>query len=317
MGRPLETDFMLDGIARLRRERDAVVLAHNYQLPEVQAAADLTGDSLGLARHAAGTDARVIVLCGVEFMAETAAILCPDKRVLLPELRAGCPMADMVTADDVREAREKTPELYVVTYVNSSAEVKAVSDVCCTSANAVEILRRAPAGRPVLFCPDRHLGEWAALQVGRTDIGLYPAETDIRLWPGFCPTHHRLTLEDLQRAREAHPRAKVMVHPECRLEVCRAADRVASTGGMLRYPAETDAGEFIVGTEVGLLDPLRKTYPDRHFYPAAAEKMVCWNMKVTTLESVYTALAEDRYPVAVPEEVAAPARRAIERMLEA
>ncbi|HDR06078.1 MAG TPA: quinolinate synthase NadA [Candidatus Coatesbacteria bacterium] len=315
MPAPFENDFLLAEIDRLRRERGAVILAHNYQLPEVQATADRTGDSLGLARMAAGTDARVIVLAGVGFMAETAALLCPDKRVLLPELRAGCPMADMITADDLLEARTRFPELYVVTYVNSTAEVKAESDICCTSANAVEVLRRAPADRPVLFCPDRHLGEWAALQVGRTDIGLYPAETDFRLWPGFCPTHHRLTLEDLERVKAAHPRAEVMVHPECRLEVCRAADRVASTGGMLKYPAETDAREFIVGTEVGMLEPLRRAYPDRLFFPAAAEKMVCWNMKVTTLESVYTALAEDRYPVYVPEETAAPARRAIERML--
>jgi quinolinate synthase len=316
MSAPPDNDFMLAEIARLRGEREAVILAHNYQLPEVQAVADLTGDSLGLARRAAETDARVIVLCGVEFMAETAAIICPDRRVLLPELHAGCPMAEMISADDVRAARDETPDLYVVTYVNSTAEVKAVSDVCCTSANAVEILAKAPQGRPVLFCPDRHLGEWAARKVGRTDIGLHPAKTDVRLWPGFCPTHHRLTLEDLLRAKEAHPRARVMVHPECRLEVCEAADRVASTGGMLAYPAEVEDDEFIVGTEVGLLDPLRRGYPAKKFHPAAAEKMVCWNMKVTDLESVYNALSEDRHRVAVLEEVAGPARRAIERMLE-
>ncbi len=315
MHTPPEKSFMLTEIARLRGEGNAIILAHNYQLPEVQAVADLTGDSLGLARQAAETDAEVIVLCGVEFMAETAAILCPDRRVLLPELHAGCPMADMITADDVREAKEKTPELYVVTYVNSTAEVKAVSDVCCTSANAVEILTKAPADRPVLFCPDRHLGEWAALQVGRTDIGLYPGKADIRLWPGFCPTHHRLTLEDLRRVKKAHPEAKVMVHPECRLEVCESADVTTSTSGMLTYPAEVEATEFIVGTEVGMLDPLRRMYPAKNFYPAAAEKMVCWNMKVTDLESVYNSLAQDRYQIAVPREIADPARRAIQRML--
>lgn len=305
---------LIDEITELKKRRGAVIMAHNYQLPEVQAVADHTGDSLGLARLAAETQARTIVLCGVSFMAETAAIICPDKTVLLPEPDAGCPLADMLGADDVREARQRFPGLYVISYVNSSAAVKAESDICCTSSNGVEVLRRAPAERPVLFCPDRHLGEYAARSVGR-DYALYPREAPVMLWPGFCPTHHRVTVADVRAARQAHPRAEVMVHPECDIAVIEAADIAASTGGMLEYPDSVEAAEFIVGTEIGMLTPLEKRYPDRVFHPLAPQKTVCFNMKRNTLASLRRVLRDEQPVVEVPAAVAERARAALERML--
>jgi len=295
---------LLERLARLKRARNAVILAHNYQRPEVQDAADFTGDSLGLSRRAAKTDAGVILFCGVHFMAETAAIICPDKTVLIPDPNAGCPMANMINGRELRKAKEEHPGAAVVCYVNSSAEIKALSDLCCTSANAVAVVASVPADREVLFVPDQSLGSWVAKQLGRKLI----------LWPGYCPTHHRILPEHVEAARRAHPGAKVVVHPECLDEVVAMADHVSSTSGMLRYCAKSDCEKFIIGTEVGILHPLRKQNPGKKFYPVTALSD-CPNMKLTTIEKMVWALEDMQYRVEVPRETAARAMAAIERML--
>jgi len=299
------TDELTQEIRRLAAERRAVILAHNYQLPEVQDLADFVGDSLELSRRAAAGQAEVIVFCGVHFMAETAAILNPGRVVLLPDRTAGCPMADMITAADLRELKRAHPGAVVVCYVNSSAEVKAESDICCTSANAEAVVRTIPPDRKVLFVPDRYLGRFVMERTGR----------DLVLWPGYCPTHARLLPEDIARARAGHPGAVVMVHPECTGPVCAAADAVLSTGGMLRYAARSPARDFIVGTETGLLHRLAKENPGKRFFPAA-DRVGCPNMKKCTAEKVLWSLRDLEPRVAVSEPVAARARAAIERMLE-
>ena len=295
---------LLERLAALKRERNAVILAHNYQRPEVQDAADITGDSLGLSRQAAQTDADVILFCGVHFMAETAAILCPDRAVLIPDPHAGCPMANMITPRQLEQEKAKRPDAAVVCYVNSSAEIKALSDVCCTSANAVDVVRTLPEDREVLFVPDRSLGSWVSKQLGR----------ELLFWPGYCPTHHRILPEHVDAAREAHPQARLVVHPECLDEVVAAADHVASTSGMLRYCKASDAKEFLIGTETGMLHPLRKENPDKAFYPVT-ELSDCPNMKLTTVEKMVWSLEDMQHRVAVPRGVADRARGAIERML--
>jgi len=296
---------LLERLNRLKRERGAVILAHNYQRGEVQDVADFVGDSLELARQAAGTEAKVILFCGVDFMAETAAILCPDKKVLVPDLHAGCPMANMVTVRELRRKKRRHPDALVVCYVNSSAAVKAESDVCCTSANAVNMLKGLPADREIIFVPDQSLGDYAARQSGRKVI----------LWPGYCPTHHRILADHVERAKAEHPQAEVVVHPECTADVIAVADHVASTSGMLRVCREGNAGEFIIGTEIGLLHRLRKENPDNVFYPASP-LADCPNMKLNTLEKMVWALEDMAYEITVPEAVASKARRAIERMIE-
>jgi len=295
---------LLQRLARLKRERHAVILAHNYQRPEVQDAADFTGDSLGLSRRAAKTDADVILFCGVHFMAETAAIICPGKTVLIPDPNAGCPMANMINERELRKAKEEHPDAAVVCYVNSSAGIKAISDLCCTSANAVAVVASVPAGRKVIFVPDQSLGSWVAKQLGRKLI----------LWPGYCPTHHRLLPEHVEAARRAHPGAEVIVHPECLDEVVAMADHVSSTSGMLRYCAGSDCREFIIGTEIGMLHPLRKQNPGKTFYPVTTLSD-CPNMKLTTIEKMVWALEDMQYRVEVPRDLAARAMAAIERML--
>jgi quinolinate synthase len=297
-----------DQTARLIRDlaadRDAVILAHNYQRPEVQDVADFVGDSLGLARQAAATDAAVIVFCGVHFMAETAKILAPDRTVVFPEMRAGCPMADMVTADKLAAWKAMYPGVPVVTYVNSTADVKALTDVCCTSANAPQVVRSLGAQR-VLFAPDRNLARWVAGQV---------PDVEVIAWPGFCPTHERITPQQVSTAMEAHPDAEVMAHPECRPEVLALADAVLSTSGMLRHAVESSADEFIVVTEVGLMHGLGKAAPGKHFFTLEPPP-VCPNMKLTTLQKVHDAL-RDRSPVVdVPADVALAAHAAVERMV--
>jgi len=291
-------------IEQLKKKRGAVVLVHNYQQPEVQEVADSTGDSLQLSRQAAATDAAVIVFCGVHFMAETAAILSPDKTVLMPDANAGCPMADMITAEGLRKMKAAHPGAVVVCYVNSSAKVKAESDYCCTSANAVAVVKAVDAGKQIIFVPDKYLGEYAEEQTGRKLI----------LWPGYCPIHVLITEEDVSKARAAHPEATVMAHPECTGPVRRAADVVLSTGGMRRYVAESDASEFIVGTEVGMLYRLSTDNPGKKFWPAT-EGAICPNMKRTTLEKVLWSLQDMEHVVKVPEDVASRARLAIKRML--
>lgn len=302
-----DTDAIAKLQARIRelaRERDAVLIAHNYQRPEVQDVADFTGDSLGLSRQAAATDASVIVFAGVHFMAETAKILAPDKRVLLPEPRAGCPMADMITGEKLAAWRAEHPGVPVVTYVNSSAEVKSHSDVCVTSANAVEVVRALGAER-ILFAPDRNLGAWVARSL---------PDVEVLLWEGWCPTHDEVTVEQVEAARAEHPAARVMAHPECRPEVVDLADAVLSTSQMLRYAATEPADEFVVITESGLTHALRKAAPGKWFFELRP-RMLCPNMKLTTLAKIHDALVHDRFAVEVPADVAARARLAVERMV--
>jgi len=290
-------------IAELKEEHNAVILAHNYQIEEVQLIADHIGDSLDLSRRAAELDCRVIVFCGVHFMAEGAALLAPEKTVLLPRDDAGCPMADMITADALREKKKLHPGAAVVCYVNSSAAVKAESDICCTSANAVDVVNSLDADE-VLFIPDRNLG----LYIQRfTKKKIIP-------WEGYCPTHHRVDEDDILAAKEAHPGATTIVHPECEPAVIDLADEVLSTGGMLRFAAETTAGEMIIGTEVGLVERLRRENPDKAFH-LASKKLICPNMKKTDLEAVDASLNALAPRITVPEDVAAGARRALEKML--
>jgi quinolinate synthase len=295
---------LVENILQLKQQRNAVILAHNYQLGEVQEIADFSGDSLELSQRAAETDADVIVFCGVLFMAETASILCPDKTVLLPHAHAGCPMADMITAEKLRQKGGEHPKATTVCYVNSPAEVKAESDVCCTSANAVDVVQSLPDTDEILFVPDQYLGHFAAAQTGR----------DLLLWPGFCPTHVRIQAGDILRLRKEYPQAEVVVHPECRPDVTALADEVLSTGGICRYARESQATEIIVGTEIGMLYRLRKENPKKRFI-AVSEQAVCPTMKLITLENVLWALEEMAHEVMVPEEVRIRARSAVDRML--
>ena len=297
-------DQLTEEIAKLKKDRNAVILAHNYCRAEVQEAADFTGDSLELARRATEVEADVIVFCGVYFMAETAAILNPGKTVLIPDPTAGCPMADMITGAQLRELKAKHPGAKAVCYVNSTAEVKAECDICVTSGNAEKVMRTFPPEQEILFVPDQHLGGHIAGLLGRSYV----------LWPGYCPTHQAITPDRIAEARAAHPGAPVLVHPECARPVREAADYALSTGGMCKFARESDAKEIIVGTEVGILHRLRKENPGKSFYPVN-ERMVCPNMKKTTLENLAAALREMKTRVVVPEDISVRARRAIEAML--
>lgn len=296
---------LIEEILHLKKDKNAIILAHNYQLGEIQDIADFVGDSLELSQKAAQTGAAVIVFCGVHFMAETASILCPDKRVLLPDLLAGCPMANMVTVEGLRQKKEEYPEVTVVCYVNSTADVKAESDVCCTSANAVKIVRNLPEQGRILFVPDQYLGYFVSDKTGREMI----------LWPGFCPTHARIRSQDITRLKQEYPQAKVVVHPECTPEVTALADEVLSTGGICRFAHDTAAVDIIVGTEIGILHRLRKENPDKRFIPAS-EQAVCPRMKLITLENVLWSLQEMAPEVKVPEEIRLRAKSAVDRMLE-
>ena len=296
--------MLSDEIRSLARARRAVILAHNYCRGEVQDVADFTGDSLELARKAATVDADVIVFCGVYFMAETAKILNPQKTVLIPEPTAGCPMADMITGAQLRALKAQHPGAIAVCYVNSTAEVKAECDLCVTSGNAERVMATVPRDREVIFVPDSHLGDHIATKEGRKYV----------LWPGYCPTHARLTAKAIADARAAHPGAPVLVHPECARDVREAADAQLSTGGMCKFARESDAQTILVGTEVGLLHRLRQENPSKTFVPVT-EALICPNMKKTTLENVAEALREMKTQVEVASEVAAKAKRAIEAML--
>lgn len=295
---------IIEEIKKLQKERDAVILAHNYQPGEVQDIADFTGDSLELARKATDIRSSVIVFCGVHFMAETAAILNPDKTVLLPAQDAGCPMADMITGDQLRSLKAKHPGAKVLCYVNSTAEVKAESDLCVTSANAVAVAQSLPPDQQIIFVPDRHLGSYTAEKLGREFI----------LWPGYCPTHARITENHIRAARAAFPGAPVLVHPECPKPVRDAADAVLSTGGMCRHVKGSEESAFIIGTETGMLHRLRKDNPDTAFHPLL-EQAVCPNMKKITLEKILWSLRDMRPVVTVPENVSERARRSIDGML--
>jgi quinolinate synthase len=324
---PSEEALLREKILQLKQQRRAIILAHNYQRDEVQEIADFTGDSLELSRTASTVDCAVIVFAGVNFMAESASILSPDKTVLLPEIDAGCPMADMIHIDSPRKERKsfpgfKNPPPYVypaeftlkaikaqypgvpvVAYVNTTAEVKAESYICCTSANIVKVIESLP-DETVISIPDKNLSLWAQKHT----------EKRIIAWDGYCNIHERVTPEDVRKAREEHPKALVMAHPECRLEVLEKADHVTSTSGMLRFAKASAEKEFIVGTEIGLLYRLRKENPEKIFYPLRKD-MVCPNMKRTTLQSIYSALKENNYLIKVPEEIRVRAKKALDRML--
>lgn len=290
-------------IRRLLTERNAVLLAHNYMRDEVQEIADITGDSLGLSQEAARTDAEVIVFCGVHFMAESASILSPQKTVLLPRLDAGCPMADMVTVEGLLELKAKHPGVPVVTYVNSSAAVKAVSDICCTSANAVKVVNSLP-DREVIFVPDRNLGQFVAKQTDKT----------FHYWDGYCPTHERLKPDVVARLKAEHPDALFICHPECNPAVVALADHACSTSGMYDYCRTSPAKRFIIGTEAGILYRLRQENPDKEFI-LASPALVCPNMKLTSLEDILEALTTMGPVVKVPEDIRVPAKRALDRMI--
>ena len=307
---------LADDVFRLKRERNAVVLAHNYQVGEVQDVADYVGDSLGLSQQAAVTDADVIVFCGVHFMAETAAVLAPGKKVLIPDLEAGCSLADSITAEQLREWKADHPGAAVVSYVNTTAEVKAESDYCCTSANAVAVVQSIPEDQEVLFLPDMFLGNHVKKLTGRKNL---------LVWWGECHVHAAVRPADILRARDDHPDAEFMVHPECgcttpAMYYAATDDRsmrgahILSTGGMLRHAKESAADEFVVATETGILHTLRKHNPAKTFHPVA-ESMVCRFMKMITLEKLVRSLEEDVFEVTVPEEIAARARLPIERMI--
>ena len=291
-------------ISRWKEKREAVILAHNYQPEEIQDLADILGDSLALSRKASGSDAGVIVFCGVRFMAESAKILSPDKTVLLPRMDAGCPLADMITAEQLRLLKEKHPRALVICYVNSSAEVKAESDVCCTSANALKVVQGVEADE-IIFVPDQNLGHYVSRFTDKKII----------LWKGYCSVHHRIRAEHLQRVRRAHPESVVLVHPECRPEVVDLADEVLSTGGMLRLAKDSDAQSFIIGTEMGLIYRLQKENPGKKFY-SVGQTMICVNMKKIGLPDVLRALKENQFDISLPKEITRRARGALDRMLQ-
>jgi quinolinate synthase len=296
---------LVEKILNLKARKKAIILVHNYQLGEVQDIADFIGDSLELSQKAAKTDAEVIVFCGVHFMAETASIICPDKTVLLPELHAGCPMANMITVQALREKKKEYPRATVVCYVNTSAAVKAESDICCTSANAVRLVEKLTDVEDIIFVPDQYLGSYVASQTGKKMI----------LWPGYCPTHIRILPQDIMRRKAEHPQAKVVVHPECRPEVKALADAVLSTGGMIRFAHEADAREIIVGTEIGIIHRLQKENPEKKFIPAS-EQAICPRMKLITLETILWSLENMAHEIRVPERIRRRARAAVDKMLE-
>jgi len=296
---------IVEKISALKKRRNAVILAHNYQPGEVQDIADFVGDSLDLSQRAAETAAGVIVFCGVRFMAETASILCPDKVVLLPDVNAGCLLADMITAEQLRAKKKEHPQAVVVCYVNSPAEVKAESDICCTSANAVNVVESLDA-REILFVPDQNLGHYISTRTGKKMI----------LWPGFCLTHAvMIRPERIRELRQEYPQAKVVVHPECTPEVIALADEVLSTGGMCRYAQRDDVREMIVGTEVGIIHRLKKENPVKRFIPVS-EQAICPDMKLITPEKVLQSLEEMSPEVKVPEGIRLRAKAAVDKMLK-
>jgi quinolinate synthase len=290
-------------IRRLLDQHDAILLAHNYQRDEIQEIADITGDSLALSISAAETEHKVIVFCGVHFMAESAALLAPDKVVLIPRSDAGCPMADMVTAEGLREMKKKYPDATVVTYVNSTAAVKAESDICCTSSNAINVINSLDADE-VILVPDQNLGRYIAKHTDKTCY----------FWEGYCPTHERLSVEDIERAKQEHPDALFMAHPECPPEILDMADHICSTSGMYSYANKNPARKFIIGTEMGILYRLRKDNPEKEFI-LPTSKLICPNMKLTSLEDVLKCLQTMSPEVCVPDDVRDKARLTLDRML--
>lgn len=298
------TRKLVESIKELKKEKNAIVLAHCYQNVEIDEVADYVGDSLQLSRLAAQTDADIIVFGGVYFMAETAKILSPDKKVLLPKMDAGCRMSDMVDLQQIREFKSMYPNVPVVCYVNSSAEVKAEADICCTSANAVRVVESMKVPK-ILFAPDKYLGTYVANQLGNVEVVTYP---------GYCPTHLAILVEDVEAMKQKYPNAKVLAHPECHQAVTKLADYIGSTTGIMKYAKESDAKEFIIVTEKGVVDRLSRDYKDKQFY-LVSNKAVCPNMKKNTLDDILHVLETEENEIFVEEEIAAKAKRAIERMI--
>jgi len=304
MSKSEDGEKIKESIKKLLKKRNAILLAHNYEPPEIQDIADLCGDSLELSIKASQTDADVIVFCGVHFMAETASILCPDKTILLPAADAGCPMADMITAEGLINKRKEVPDTVVISYVNTSASVKAESDVCCTSANVIQVANSVPSEKPILMTPDKNLAQYTLSRTNR----------DIRYWDGYCPIHNNLTVEQVKKVKKAHPGAPFLAHPECPPEILALADEIKSTSGILAYAAQSNNKEFIIGTEVGILHPLKKANPEKTFIPADPG-MICPDMKKIGLPHIQLALENMAPEVRVPEEIRIRAKAAVERML--
>ncbi|MCD6232152.1 quinolinate synthase NadA [Candidatus Aerophobetes bacterium] len=301
----MEKENLIKKIKKLKRKREAIIIAHVYQRDEIQKIADFTGDSLFLSRVAMNTKAKVILFCGVRFMAETAAVLNPDKIVLIPEKNAGCPLADTITPSKLKEKKREYPEARVVSYVNSSAEIKAESDLCCTSANAIEVVNSLKEEQ-ILFVPDKNLGRFVASHTDK----------DVILWDGFCYVHHLcIKAEDIKEMKIKHPRAKVIVHPECPEEIINMADFIGSTSQMADYVSKSNSQEFIVGTEIGMLFNLKFHNPEKRFYPAS-EKAICEDMKLTTLEKIASSLEKMEYQVKVPKKIEIKAKKSLNKMLE-
>jgi len=299
----MEDRLIAEEIKKLKKERNAIILAHFYTRREVREVADFVGDSLSLCREAVNSKADVIVFAGVHFMAESASILSPEKTVLLPVPDAGCPMADMVTVEALREEKEKHPDAAIVCYVNSSAAVKAESDICCTSSNAVNVVNSIE-NREIIFVPDKNLGDFVSLHTDKK----------IHLWPGYCHVHENIEEEDIKELKNLHPEAEFLAHPECRPEVLNFADHILSTSGIVKEAGKSEYTEFIIGTENEIVRNLKQKYPDKKFYPVS-KKAVCYNMKKVTLESILNSLQNMEYEVQVPEDVRAKAKKALDRML--
>jgi quinolinate synthase len=294
----------VEKIKELKNKKNAVILAHNYQRSEVQEIADYLGDSLDLSKKANTTDAEIIVFCGVRFMAETAKILSPDKKILMPREEAGCPMANMITPEDVLEMRKEYPNAKVVSYVNTNADVKAVTDVCCTSANAVKVVKNIAADE-IIFVPDRNLGSYVKRFTDKKTI----------LWDGFCYVHDQISKKEVLATKEKFPEALLLVHPECRPDVIDIADEVLSTSGMIKFAKKSNAKSFLIGTEEGILYRLKKENPDKEFYTAGMTK-ICSDMKLTYLEDVYNALKEEKHEITLPEDIINASKKSLEAMLK-
>jgi quinolinate synthase len=295
---------IVEEINKLKKEKNAIILVHNYQRPEIQDIADFLGDSLGLAKQAAETKARIIVFCGVRFMAETAKILSPKKTVIIPRKDAGCPMADMITAEDLRRLKKNYPDAKVVSYVNTNADVKAESDICCTSANAVKVVKNISA-KKIIFTPDKNLAAYCKRFVDK----------EIIPWNGYCYVHERITKEEVLLAKEKLPDALLLVHPECNPSVIDLADEVLSTSGMVSFAKKSDKKRFLIATEEGLIYRLKKENPEKEFYAAGTVK-ICRNMKLTTLNDVYLSLKEERYAIELPEGIIESAQKALMAMMK-
>ena len=301
----MDKEELIRDILRLKQERDATIVAHNYQIDDVQELADIIGDSFALSKYCASSPQDIIVFCGVHFMAESAKILSPEKIVLLPEINAGCPMADMVDVGGLRAMKHNHPGAAVICYINTSAAVKAECDICCTSSNAVKVIQ-SMASKEIIFVPDKNLGDYIAKKV---------PEKRMTIWNGFCVTHHRVTAKEVKQVQKAHPDAFILVHPECKPEVVELADFVGSTKQIIDFATASHEKKFIIGTEMGVLYRLKKDNPEKTFY-LLSPGLICPNMKKTNLESVYHALKEIRYKIEMSEEIIAKARLTLERMLK-